>query len=863
MPLLAFSCARTLEPEAIEAEVLSESIAEEQTAAKPGIANVKFSDEMISIIENDVKAGKLVTKSMQLNSALDELGVVSMRRLFPDAGEFEPRTRKEGLHRWYVVEFDKSVPLTKAKSELGSLDGVEFFEKCYPIKGTSETPVFDDPYFPYQWHYFNDGKDGKKAGADVNVLPVWKNYTKGDPKVIVGVIDGGVDSTHTDLNGGIVLKTSKCFISGSKFSPHDHGTHVAGTIAARNNNGAFLSGIAGGDAKTGTKGVRILSCQIFENNQKYDGDSEAAIKYAADHGAVISQNSWGYDFTDSQGHFNEKEAKEFVNPQSLLDAIDYFIKYAGCDNSGNQLPTSPMKGGVVFFSAGNDNSKYGHPGDYEKVIAVGAIGATAKKASYSNYGDWVDICAPGGDGDMWIWSCGIGNDVVGMQGTSMACPHVSGAAALVVSYHGGIGFTNEMLKERILQTQNRTIVSSTSKIGGLVDALAAISYGDKTVPEPVSEVTPEVFSNRISLSWKVGKGSMDKPAHGFIVLYGKDKTVIEKADPANPGSTLYSMVETGDKAIGDNISVTIDELEFETEYHFAVYPYTFSKVFAETAPVVSATTTVNHAPAISTTYDGSWTLRSYSIVNAPFSILEPDGHEFTYEFTPGSAAATFTEAVGGEGFILKVQAPLVDPGTYTATIKAKDKYGASSQKDIQYTVLPNSVPKVVKKIPDTVLPGKGEQCSFTLSEYFTDDDGEELAYTATATPAGSIHPNVQKGVLYCSSLGEGEATIEVVAKDAKGAQVSSSFTILARNPETKPVDIYPNPATDYIFVRPVEAGTTNVSIFSKSGAKVASASSSTTFFTPMKIDVKELPAGVYYVNVASTSGQFTYTIVKL
>lgn len=122
-------------------------------------------------------------------------------------------------------------------------------------------------------------------------------------------------------------------VVGGTIEPDDesHGTHVAGTIAARNNNGKGVAGIAGGDGTPGS-GVRVMSCQIFRKKNE-QGDAAAAIKYAADNGAVICQNSWGYP--------SASEVTEM--PKLLQEAIDYFIKYAGCDETGKQRPDSPMK----------------------------------------------------------------------------------------------------------------------------------------------------------------------------------------------------------------------------------------------------------------------------------------------------------------------------------------------------------------------------------------------------------------------------------------------------------------------------------------------------------------------------------------
>jgi subtilisin family serine protease len=160
---------------------------------------------------------------------------------------------------------------------------------------------------------------------------------------------------------------------------------------------------------------------------------------------VISQNSWGYTIPD-------------VYDQPVLDAIDYFTKEAGRDVNGNQV--RPMNGGLVIFAAGNSNiSDPSYPGYYPTAIAVGATTVYDNKASYSNFGNWVDISAPGGDEDpvsgtskQMVASTVANNKYGYMAGTSMACPHVSGVAALIVSQYGKQGFTNEDMKNRLFHT---------------------------------------------------------------------------------------------------------------------------------------------------------------------------------------------------------------------------------------------------------------------------------------------------------------------------------------------------------------------------------------------------------------------------
>ena len=264
-----------------------------------------------------------------------------------------------------------------------------------------------------------------------------------------------------------------------------HGTHVAGTIAAVNNNGKGVCGIAGGDFSAGIPGVRIQSCAIYSGQKSAnDKQTAAAIKWGADHGAVISQNSWGYaadGFLDGEPDNNDVP--------DLKAAVDYFIKYAGCDNDGNQLPDSPMKGGVVFFAAGNENLDHDLVSTYEPIVSVGAYNHNLVKASYSNYGSWVDVAAPGGEGTTdqnSIWSTvpvdpsisttGYGGE--DWAGTSMACPHASGVAALIVSYFGGPDFTAARCKDILLG--GLETFGGNRPLGKKLDALAAFEYGIRT-----------------------------------------------------------------------------------------------------------------------------------------------------------------------------------------------------------------------------------------------------------------------------------------------------------------------------------------------------------------------------------------------
>ena len=356
-------------------------------------------------------------------------------------------------------------------------------------RATTADGGFNDPGFSYQWHYANSGSNefdnqnglgnGSAVGCDVNCLKAWEKCT-GDPSIIVAVLDEGVMNTHPDLVGNIWINEKEQpfadtdadhngykddrygynfvsdtgIISWWEAADTGHGTHVAGTIAAMNGNGEGVCGIAGGGP--GKPGVRIMSCQVFSGEYGVGLDAEArAIKYAADNGAVILQCSWGYNSSlanmiegYSPGPGTEEEWVS-MNPLEK-EALDYFINNAGS-------PNGVIDGGLAIFASGNEYAGMpAYPAAYSKCVAVSAVAADFTPASYSNYGVEVTVSAPGGDTEYYnplgqedpeSWESGIhsgsilstwiqnGSPVYGfMDGTSMACPHVSGVAALGLSY---------------------------------------------------------------------------------------------------------------------------------------------------------------------------------------------------------------------------------------------------------------------------------------------------------------------------------------------------------------------------------------------------------------------------------------------
>lgn len=874
IPFLLLSCSGEI---ADNVGPVPEDTATTQQGSRFSSANLYVDDETAAMLEMSLQEGSVITKSSSLNGFFEEMGVVSVERLFPDTGRFEERRREAGLHKWYRIVYNSSVPATKAGEAASQAGGIKVFEAERPLKLHDELP-FDDPYLIEQWQYYNPGtKSSWKEGADLDVIPVWRNYTTGRPDIIVGVVDSGIDFSHEDLAGVVNKADSWNFSTNSNnIVPQKHGTHVAGTIGAINNNGIGVSGIAGGDAKAGIKGVTLLSCQIF-TDEKRNGDAAKAIIWAADHGAVLVNNSWGYDYELDDGSYDKTGAKEdhefFEQPNagefrhSLKDAIDYFNRYAGLDEDGNQ--EGPMAGGVVFFSAGNEAWEYGAPACYPGAIAVGSFGPAGTRAYYSNFGtradDWVDIAAPGGDyHQTQILSTFPGNAYGTMQGTSMACPHATGVAALVIAAAGGPGFTRDMLLDRILNTRNPHLDLTNARIGIPIDAIGAVSYGAAPeVPADVTTLKASAESNTVTATWDVTESENGVTAYAYRLFYGTDRAAVAAATPTSPGESVSSVVvETGLAETGDAISAEVT-VDFEKTYYLKAVGYDYGLHYSGNSNIAVVTTPANRAPVISPSSDvSSLVLKASQTLNMNFTVEDPDGHAFTVSYEAGSEAETFN-GTSGSGYALTITAPKVDAGTYTGRITATDAYGKASTLDIRYTILNNTPPETTGSIQNIMFTQLNETKSIPLSDFFKDADGDELSYAFQNSSQASVHiTSGTDDTAFLTSMGYGLADITITASDAKNATATQSFKVLVRD-GSRPVDLFPNPVKTTLTVLPGDSGELEYRLSNKAGAVVRSGKTGISPFEPLSLDMNDLPAGTYYLYLKGAGLDDTYTIVKI
>jgi len=386
-----------------------------------------------------------------------------------------------------VIDLPQDLSVREAVRRYESSPNVEYAEPDYKIQPALSAPTPNDPLFPRMYDLYNRGQSGGTFDADVDGPEAWKDTT-GGADTVVAIIDTGMDINHKDLKDNVWTNPDEIpgnrvdddnnnyvdDVHGWDFFNDDasvydganqdtHATHVAGTIAAEGNNGVGVTGV--------NWRARVMPLKfIGPGNIGYVSGAAAALDYAVAEGVKISNNSYGY-YNFRCGQFDAR---------TLHDAI------GRADRAGHLVVAAAMNGGTDYVGDNIDGDDIANPADdcpvypasYENpnIIAVAASNNQDELTSFSNYGKKsVDLAAPGKQ----IMSTFPDDKYSYGEGTSMATPHVAGAAALIKSKLPQS--RDEQIKARILQSVDE-IPSMEGKLvtGGRLNAAKAL--GANTAP---------------------------------------------------------------------------------------------------------------------------------------------------------------------------------------------------------------------------------------------------------------------------------------------------------------------------------------------------------------------------------------------
>ena len=378
-----------------------------------------------------------------------------------------------------VVGLPQDLTVAEAVRVYENSPDVAYAEPNFKLQPAA-TP--DDPDYRDLWGLNNAGQTGGTPDADIDAPEAWDTST-GGPETVVAVIDEGVDINHRDLRNNVWTNPDEIpgngidddrngyadDVNGWDFAnkdatvydpadEDDHGTHVAGTIAAAGDNGVGITGVSW-DAQ-------VAPLKFLGADGGFTSDAVRAINYSVDEGMPISNNSWGGG----------------GESQALQDAI------ARADTMGQIFLAAAGNGGPDGEGDDNDLTPY-YPANYDvpNVVSVAATNDTDRLASSSNFGaNTVDLAAPG----VRILSTLPGNRYGWYNGTSMATPHVAGVAALIESQNPE-GLDDDGIKARLLQyVDEKASLQGKVTTGGRLNALGAVTQNDDTTGPRVASPRP-------------------------------------------------------------------------------------------------------------------------------------------------------------------------------------------------------------------------------------------------------------------------------------------------------------------------------------------------------------------------------------
>ncbi len=764
------------------------------------------------LVENGTTPGVITEDAgvSALNRLAQQFSMSRMERVVPPSGKYEDRVARAGLDRWYVVQYDADVATNQVVSAYSSLAEVAHAHKNFIVEATAPTraekrvsfqdasdpgdddeeerraerearsdlyadAIPNDPEYGTQWHYDNTTENVGTPDADIN-LPEAHDIETGDPSVIVNITDNKIDVDHPEFEGMYWINEEEDINNNGKFDPFpaseggdlngvdddgngytddvigynfaddepnpntevaDHGSHTAGTVAAKNGNGTFGAGVAGGDGSPDS-GVRLMITPFLADPPEGEGsiaDAIEAITYATNNGAVISNNSWGAGGS---------------TPPALQQAIDDFVNNAGG-------PDAPLDGGIFVNSAGNSDAPASgfSPAEYGPVFAVSSTEDTDTKSSFSNFGEAIDVAAPGGEfGEDGVWSA-VNGGFDSISGTSMAAPHVAGAAALVASVDPSQTLDAGTVEQILTDTGKDISDNQPERMGPRIDAAAAVSSvsGDDTPPAPVEDLAAVKGSSdtpgaAVELTWIApGDDGEEGTADSYDIRYSFDGPIDDSTSFAN--AQILEGEPEPDTASTEQ-SFTANGLPFGSEIHFAI----------RTSDLAGNTSDLSNSPSVETS-------------EGPVASLTPD--TLSTEATVGETV-TATATLSNDGpvdFTFDIDESALPDYLSVSPASGSISTGGSKEIDFVFDTADLSLGTFEQTVEAAIENGNGET-ALVSTETVLNVDTAPFPFTVDADPI--------------------DVTLENLP-DEEAGEVTRTITITNESDEDQTFEIFGGAAT--------------------------------------------------------------------
>jgi subtilisin family serine protease len=761
----------------------------------------------------------------------------SLKRIIQESGlSGKVKTSKEinsidGIHMLTLdVKMKNILQVCRIVYKTGLVD---FVEPCF----TRQIRPFNQ-YYQNQWGLKNTGQNGGTSGIDIKAEATW-SITRGNSNIKVAVLDEGVDLTHPDLQANLLTgydatSGSPGGANGSPWANNAHGTACAGIIGAINN----TIGIAG--VASGCKIIPVRIAYDYYDDGYWTTDDEwiiAGFQYARNAGADVISNSWGGGPSSA------------TITAEISDAVTQGRNGKGC---------------VVVFASGNNNaSSVSYPASLSNVIAVGAISQCGQRKSPtscdgetdwgSNYGTNLDVVAPGVD----IYTTDIqgsagynnssgtaGNYYASFGGTSAACPHVAGIAALILS-----------VRTDLTQAQVRQAIESTCT------KLSGYSYSTN--------------SNHPNGTWN------EEVGHGLVNAYQAVYSVAPRIDGV---SSLATFIETiySISNLPSNTTVTwsgTNNIHFESAqtgqsvmiYASSSSPATLTATLTGAINKVLTKNISVYNGSISVEYNGEYAVVTFNISPYAYNV-EWNIPGFTTQIGTGSinsgSSITLTPvADNNSGGYISVRAHINDYGFdyttqwYEAYIHAWRPVIDVSNSDLNPTFCQNGTTvsriNLVNSYPYEYLP-------------------TYVWYIDNSTLDATTQPYID---LYISGCLSGTHNISVkvmptgdVICPKSQSRSFSGYCVYNCDSYSTYSAAYPNPARNELIIdretknnevttntivgeqkAKANTATVKVLLYSHSTAKLVYSNDFSASAEQIRIDTSKLPNGVYYLNMISNN----------